>query len=246
MNFQRISQKKSLFDQKIHTLSSVTAKSYMDSFEVEYTHNSTAIEGNTLSLIETKVILEDGLSIGGKELREIYEVVNHNRAYQYVKKCISEKRPLNESSVKDIHAILMGNITIGGIYRSVDVRITGAKHHPPTPSVMYRQIKDFYADFPHKATLHPIELAAWTHAEFVKIHPFEDGNGRTSRLIMNYQLMLHGYLPISIQKEKRLDYFNTLESYAVDANIEPFAEMIAALEEAQLDLYLSTIDRQGI
>lgn len=244
MNYQQILQKKSLYEQKIHTLSQITAKSYAESFEIEYTHNSTAIEGNTLSLIETKVVLEEGLTIGGKRLREIYEVVNHNKAYQYVKKCTVENKPVDESIVKDIHAILMDNIIVGGIYRNVNVRITGAKHHPPTPNEMYRQVKNFYADLPHKTELNPIQLAAWTHAEFVKIHPFEDGNGRTSRLLMNYQLMANGFLPVSIEKESRLDYFNALESYAVEGKLEPFADMIGELEEMRLDQYLRLIAQQ--
>ena len=98
---------------------------------------------------------------------------------------------------------------------------------------MYRQIKMFYNDL-SSGSLNPIELAAWTHAEFVKIHPFTDGNGRTSRLIMNYQLMKNGYLPISIDKKDRLSYYEALEEYAVNNNLTPFADMIALLEEQQL------------
>lgn len=208
-------------------------------FEVDYAHNSTAIEGNTLSLIETKVLLEDEISVGNKFLREIYEVVNHNKAFSYVKKCISDNKPLDENIVKDIHSILMENILVGGVYRNVEVRITGAKHKPPAPSEMYYQIKEFFSNMNSKSDLNPIELAAWTHAEFVKIHPFVDGNGRTSRLIMNYQLMRNGFLPVSVNKEDRLEYFNYLEEYAVNDNLALFADFIAELEEQQLDEYLS-------
>lgn len=208
-------------------------------FEVDYAHNSTAIEGNTLTLIETKVLLEDEISVGNKSLREIYEVVNHNKAFAYVKKCISENKQLDENIVKDIHSILMENILVGGVYRNVEVRITGAKHKPPAPSEMYYQIKEFFSNINSKSDLNPIELAAWTHAEFVKIHPFIDGNGRTSRLIMNYQLMRNEFLPVSINKEDRLEYFNLLEEYAVNGNLAPFVDFIAKLEEQQLDEYLS-------
>ena len=139
--------------------------------------------------------------------------------------------------------MLMEHILVGGVYRNVDVYILGAQHTPPSPSEMYHQVKDFYADLTWKGgQLNLIELAAWTHAEFVKIHPFPDGNGRTSRLIMNYQLMANGFAPVSIAKENRLDYFNTLEIYAIEGNITPFAEMIAELEEQQLDRYLSMIE----
>ena len=208
-------------------------------FEVDYAHNSTAIEGNTLSLIETKVLLEDEISVGNKSLREIYEVVNHNKAFSYVKKCISDNKSLDENIVKDIHSILMENILVGGVYRNVEVRITGAKHKPPAPSEMYYQIKEFFSNINSKSDLNPIELAAWTHAEFVKIHPFVDGNGRTSRLIMNYQLMRNGFLPVSVNKEDRLEYFNYLEEYAVNGSLSPFIDFVAELEEQQLDEYLS-------
>lgn len=216
-------------------------RSFDESFEIEYTHNSTAIEGNTLSLIQTKAVLEDGLSVGGKTLREIYEVVNHKKAFEYVKKCVAEGKALDEGIVKDIHALLMENILTGGIYRNVEVRISGASHKPPAPSSMYQQIKNFYGDLKYMAKENAIELAAWTHAEFVRIHPFEDGNGRTSRMIMNYQLIASGFLPVSIAKENRLEYFEALEEYAMEDNITPFADMIAELEEQRLDEYLGIV-----
>jgi len=147
-------------------------------------------------------------------------------------------------ALRDMHAILMENIMIGGIYRNVDVYISGARHTPPSPNEAYNQIKNFYADLPYKTEMNGIELAAWTHAEFVKIHPFVDGNGRTSRLIMNYQLMVHGFLPISIAKESRLEYFKALESYAVDADLKPFVDFIVALEEQRLNLYIRAIEQQ--
>ena len=242
MDFERLNQKKEYISSNIYLLSPEVIGNYSSAFEVEYTHNSTAIEGNTLTLMETKVILEDKLSIGGKNLREIYEVVNHATAFSYVKKCIAENKPLSESIVKDIHSMLMENIMVGGIYRNVDVYISGAKHTPPTPNDMYRQIKDFYAELELK-NMNPIELSAWTHAEFVKIHPYVDGNGRTSRLIMNYQLMAGGFMPVSIPKEDRLPYFEFLEAYALDNDLEPFVKFISILEEKQLDKYITAINQ---
>ena len=138
--------------------------------------------------------------------------------------------------------MLMENIQHGGIYRSVDVRISGAEHEPPNPNEMYIQVKNFYMDLRSSADLNPIELAAWTHAEFVRIHPFTDGNGRTSRLIMNYQLMAHGFLPVDIPVARRLDYYAALEDYAVRGNLAPFADMIAELEEPALDYYIQAIE----
>ncbi len=242
MNFASLQQKKELYNQKKGSIDSITLSSYEQDFELTYTHNSTAIEGNTLTLIETKVVLEDGISVGGKKLREIYEVVNHKKAYRYVKKCIAEEKKLDEHIVKDLHAILTENIIVGGVYRSEPVRISGAGHTPPVGNDMYIQIKNFYADLAwKKEALNPIEYAAWTHAEFVRIHPFIDGNGRTSRLLMNYQLMYAGFLPVSIAKEDRLEYYNALEAYATLRNLEAFTDLIAELEEKQLDIYLGLI-----
>ena len=242
MDYSRLLEKKNLLDQGRHTIDKVTLSSYEKDFELTYTHHSTAIEGNTLTLLETKVVLEDGISIGGKNLREIYEIVNHKKAYRYVKKCIEEEIPLDENIIKDIYALLTENIIVGGIYRNQEVRISGAGHTPPTGNDMYIQIKNFYADLEWKRKeYNPIELAAWTHAEFVRIHPFIDGNGRTARLIMNYQLMMNDFLPISIAKESRLDYYSALEEYTVNGNLECFLELIMALEERQLDTYISLI-----
>ena len=242
MNLDRILEKQKIYSQGKTKIDAVTLSSYEKDFELTFTHNSTAIEGNTLTLMETKLVLEDGISIGGKQLREIYEVVNHKKAYRYVKKCIAEGKVLDEHIVKDIHAILTENIMVGGVYRNQEVRISGAGHTPPAGNDMYVQIKNFYADLAwKKESMDPVAYAAWTHAEFVRIHPFIDGNGRTSRLLMNYQLMAAGFLPVSIEKENRLDYYNALETYAVQNNLELFTELIAELEEKQLDTYIRLI-----
>lgn len=240
MDYARLLEKKKIYEAGKANIDAVTLASYEKDFELTFTHNSTAIEGNTLTLMETKVVLEDGISVGGKELREIYEIVNHKKTYRYVQKCISEGKPLEENIIKDIHAMLTENIIVGGIYRNQEVRISGAGHTPPAGNAMYIQIKAFYDDLIWKQQVfNQIEYAAWTHAEFVRIHPFIDGNGRTSRLIMNYQLMTNGWLPVSIDKENRLEYYNTLEQYAVNGDLAPFADLIADLEEKQLDTYIA-------
>lgn len=184
------------------------------------------------------------MSPNGKELREIYEAVNHDKAFSYAKQCIAEGKTLDKNIVKDIHAILMNNIMTGGIYRNVDVYISGARHMPPSPNEAYRQLEAFYLDLElKKQSLKPIEFAARTHAEFVKIHPFVDGNGRTSRLLMNYQLLAADYLPVDIPKERRLAYFETLEAYACENDLKPFSGLIAGLEEEKLDQYIRAIEQ---
>ncbi len=246
MDYERIEEKKHRLNLLRDKINKNTMLSYESDFELNFTHNSTAIEGNTLTLIETKLLLEDNISVGGKELREIYEVVNHKKAYVYVKRRIAEKKPLDETAVKDIHEILTENIMQGGIYRNHEVRISGAAHTPPSGMEMYSQIKLFFEDLSIRQDLNPIELAAWTHAEFVRIHPFPDGNGRTARLIMNYQLMAQGFLPVDISKDSRLEYYNALEKYAAEADLSVFADFIAELEEKRLDMYLNTAEGNKI
>lgn len=246
MRYGDLYKKKEQLEKIKNSIDHQAFESFEKSFDIEYAHNSTAIEGNTLTLIQTKVILEDGISVGGKALREIYEVANHAKAFAFVKNCVAEGKPLDEATAKDIHALLMENILVGGIYRNVEVRISGAGFKPPAPSEMFRQIKNFFADMPYRKDLDAIELAAWTHAEFVRIHPFVDGNGRTSRMLMNYQLMSGGFLPVSIAKEARLEYFEALEAYAVNGDIRPFADMVAGLEEARLDEYIAAACQQDV
>ena len=214
-------------------------KSFRDNLErtfvVEYTHNSTAIEGNTLTLLETKVVLEDKLTVPGKELREIYEAVNHEAAYRYVQKLLGENVSLSQDVVKDLHEILVKNIFQGGILRNHNVRITGAMHRPPEPEIMFQDIGRFFFNLPvMENACDAVELAAWTHAEFVKIHPFPDGNGRICRLLMNYQLMRKGLFAVSIAKEDKLEYYKTLEEYAVHDNLQPFADFVFKVEEQRL------------
>lgn len=242
VNIKCLNEKMEIYQKGKKFIDIDSLSSYDKDFELTFTHDSTAIEGNTLTLMETKVVLEDGVSIGGKELREIYEVINHKKAYGYVKKCIADGKNLDEKIVKDIHAILTENIIVGGVYRNQEVKISGAGHIPPVGNDMYIQIKKFYDDLKWKQKeLNPIEYAAWTHAEFVRVHPFIDGNGRTSRLLMNYQLMNSGFLPVSIAKETRLDYYNALEDYAVNGKLDQFADLVAELEEKRLDEYIKLI-----
>ncbi len=236
MNFERINEKRLRLRQRRGEINPAVQLSFEKDFILTFIHNSTAIEGNTLTKLEAKALIEDGIAVGGKTLREIYEVVNHKKAYEYVQRCIAEKISLNEDVVKDLHAILTENILVGGIYRDVQVRISGAGFKPPCGSDMFAQVKEFYRELQAKEdSLNPIELAAWTHAEFVRIHPFVDGNGRTARLLMNYQLLSKGFLAVSVAKEDRLNYYNALEAFAVDENLAPFADYVAALEGSRLD-----------
>jgi Fic family protein len=244
MDYTALDAKRGYYQKHKHLIPKVIKENYEAAFRVDYTHNSTAIEGNTLSLAETAVLLEDGISPNGKNMREVFEVVNHNKAFAYASRCIAGGKTLDESIIKSIHAILMENIMDGGVYRNVNVFIRGAKHTPPSFSVLSRQLEYFYEDMEtNRGKMHPIEYAAWTHAGFVKIHPFIDGNGRTSRLIMNYQLMAAGFLPVSIPKERRTEYFESLDRHHCGEALSTFTAIIFALEDAHLDRYIAAIEQ---
>lgn len=185
-------EKKEFYTKNKDKLSIELQEKLDTAFDIDFTYNSTTIEGNTLTLLETKAVLEDKISIGGKKLIEIYEVINHSKAFSYVKNCIDKQEILDENIVKDIHEILTENIMLGRIYRNTDVIITGAKHTPPTPNEMYNQLRFFYNDLKENfKKMDPLELAAWTHAEFVKIHPFPDGNRKNIKI--NYELSINEF-----------------------------------------------------
>ncbi len=227
-NYELLEEKKQAYLRCRSQLSQGAIQRLDFAFEVEYTHNSTAIEGNTLSLLETKLLMEDQISVGGKALREIYEVVNHQKAFHFVQEKIAQETPLTEEVVKEIHAIVNENIFVGGVYRNEPVRIGGASHEPPSGQEMFHQIKDFFYDL-EACSLSAVEKAAWCHNEFVRIHPFVDGNGRTARLMMNYLLMEGAYPPISIPVDQRFAYYEALDCYGKAGDQKPFALFLEKL-----------------
>ena len=239
---KRLEEKKIYYEKHKDIIPKSILEKYEMDFAIRYTHESTKIEGNTLSLIENKLIIEDRMSIGGKSLREVYEVENHNKAFQYVKDNIKKDIGLNSNVIKDIHEILMDNIIAGGIYRYVDVSITGASHKPPSRTEMHDRLNAFYYDLENKEQ-NPVEKASWVHAEFVAIHPFEDGNGRTSRILMNYILIKNGYLPVNIKAENKMSYYEALDEYGKNNNLNSFLELVINLEEEQLNIYINLIDQ---
>lgn len=239
---QLIDEKKAILDGKkpfpYHTL-----KSLREKLLVEWTYHSNAIEGNTLTLSETKVVLE-GITVGGKTLREHLEVINHKDAIHYIEEIIANNETLSEWQIKNIHSLVLKGIMPGnaGVYRQENVFISGAEHIPPdfvhVPEQM-SQLMEWYAG--EGQTLHVVERAAILHSEFVKIHPFIDGNGRTARLLLNFELMKHGYVPIVIKKEQRLEYYNALDYSHVKGEYDVFIKLVAGILEDTLDFYVQHI-----
>ena len=184
-----------------------------DEFLVEYTYNSNAIEGNTLTLQETALVLE-GITIDKKPLKDHLEAVGHRDAFLYVEELVKNKVPFSERIIKEIHTlVLMDRPEDRGVYRRIPVRIMGAYHVPPDPVLVPEQMERLVAELEGNKKLHPIERAALFHLKFEGIHPFVDGNGRTGRLILNLMLMQAGYPPINVKYSDRKRYYEAFDEY---------------------------------
>lgn len=228
MNFPELDKWKSRLD-ALRPLPPAAVKNIHEDLVLRWTYNSNAIEGNTLTLIETKVVLE-GITIGGKSLREHFEAVNHRDAIAYVEEIVAGKEELSERQIKDIHALILKGIDAenAGRYRNVNVTIAGARHKPSDAMRVPEEMERFMLWYKTEAqSLHPAERAARVHADFVKIHPFVDGNGRTSRLLMNFELLKSGFPAVILPVEKRLEYYIALDRAHVDGNYDLFLKLIA-------------------
>jgi len=215
-------------------------------FDELYTYDSNGIEGNTLTLQETVLVLNKGITIGGKSMREHFEVINHKEAIDYIKDLVKEKEPLSQRVLLDIHHLILKNIDIqnAGKYRQIDVMISGSEHKPPI-FLQVQSLMEEYFNFyeENKNILNPVILSAEMHERLVTIHPFSDGNGRTSRLIMNLILLQHGFpiTNISSQNNLRDEYYKSLETVQTGDNKELFHKFIAKNVKDSLIKYLEII-----
>jgi Fic family protein/DNA-binding XRE family transcriptional regulator len=214
--------------------------------ELEYTFESNKIEGNTLTLKETDLIVNEGLTISGKSMREHLEAINHQEAIAYIKELMDKNTTINEREILCIHNLILRGIypEDAGKYRKVQVMIKGSSHMPPQPFLVAKEMEELFIWYQtNKNNLHPVILAAEMHERLVTIHPFIDGNGRTSRLLMNLILLQHGYVIANIKgtNESRMQYYNALEACQVENNKENFLLFIAQTEKECLERYLSIL-----
>jgi Fic family protein len=210
---------------------------------VEWTYNSNAIEGNTLTLSETKVVLE-GITIGGKSVVEHLEAINHRDAILFLESIVDRQEEITEWNIRNLHQIILKDIdnSNAGKYRMENVLISGAKHIPPDYLMVPVQMQKLvYEDNKEWTHYHPVVRAALLHGEFVKIHPFIDGNGRTARLLLNLVLISNGYPPIVIKKESRLAYYKALDTAHTTLNYSKFVHLIATLVFEAEQLWLKII-----
>lgn len=212
-----------------------------EEFLIEYTYNSNAIEGNTLTLRETDMVLR-GLTVDQKSLKEHLEVIGHKEAFDYVKQLVSENKQINEKVIKDIHYLVLANKREDrGVYRIVPVRIMGATHEPPQPYLIASKMEELLKKYKNSDEDIVTKLARF-HIEFESIHPFIDGNGRAGRLLVNLELMKAGYPPIDIKFTDRLKYYEAFDEYHAKHNVSAMANMFARYLNQRLDLYLSILE----
>jgi Fic family protein len=219
-----------------------TVASLRDKLALEWTYHSNAIEGNTLTLRETKVVLE-GITVGGKTLREHFEATNHRDAILYVEDIVSKREELTEWQIKNIHGLVLKGIDDGeaGRYRRENVVISGASTTPPDFLHLQEEMVMLIDWYQNASAVHPIARAAELHTRFVKIHPFVDGNGRTGRLLMNFDLMKAGYTPAIIRKEDRLAYYDALDEASVSGVYDRVTQLVAESVEQSLKVYLDLL-----
>lgn len=211
-----------------------------EEFTVEFTYNSNAIEGNTLTLRETDLVLR-GLTIDRKPLKDHMEAVGHKEAFDYVRELVKEQVPMSESIIKQIHYLVLADKKDDrGVYRRVPVHIMGAQHEPVQPYLIQPKMEQLMIDY-GSSTEHIITKLARFHIEFEGIHPFIDGNGRTGRLLVNLELMKAGYPPIDIKFTDRIAYYNAFDEYHVKHDLSAMEKLFAGYVNERLDTYLQML-----
>jgi Fic family protein len=214
-------------------------------FNLAYTYESNRIEGNTLSLQETNLVVNEGITIGGKTLQEHLEAINHQEAIHFIEQLVVNLQTFNKSVLLQLHQLILMGIDTknAGVFRTVEVRISGSKHLPPSP-LLLNDLMDGYFEFYelNKRTMHPVLLAAEMHERLVTIHPFIDGNGRTARLVMNLILLQNGYTLVNIKGnlKNRLKYYQALEQVQLNHEHTEFYKLILSSAEKSLLQHLES------
>lgn len=218
-------------------------KSLRDKLALEWTYHSNGIEGNTLTLRETKVVLE-GITVGGKSIREHLEARNHGDAIVYLEEIIAKGEPVDQWQIKNLHALVLKGIDDGeaGRYRSENVAISGASTNPPSFLHLNEEMADLIDWYSKASEIHPIRRASELHARFVETNPFIDGNGRTGRLLMNFEMMKSEYPPAILLKEDRLRYYDALDEACLTRDYSQITSLIADACQRSIEAYLDVLD----
>lgn len=238
----QIDRKKKELDERRPLTAGEVARLH-EEFTVEYTYNSNAIEGNTLTLRETDLVLR-GLTIDQKPLKDHLEAVAHKEAFDYVTSLVAENAPLSERIIQQIHALVLADKKDDrGVYRRIPVRILGARHEPVQPYRIAPEMERLLRDYAENSE-HIVTKLARFHIEFEGIHPFIDGNGRTGRLLVNLEFMKAGYPPIDIKFTDRVAYYNAFDAYHVQHNLAAMESLFAGYVNARLESYLNILQKE--
>jgi Fic family protein len=240
MNWDKLDSKKKRLD-ALRPLKPALVLNLEEWFRVELTYTSNAIEGNTLTRQETAVVLEKGITVGGRTVREHLEATNHARALDWLKEVVSSPRhPVGEKEILELHGMILKGIddAHAGRYRTLMVRISGSTVVLPNARKVPELMGQFAAWLKSAQGLHPAELASQAHYRLVSIHPFVDGNGRTTRLLMNLLLMRKGYPPAFIRTRERLAYLNGLEKAQLIGNMQDYESLMFKMMDRSLEIYL--------
>ncbi|XMB72599.1 Fic family protein [Mycoplasmatota bacterium WC30] len=229
--------KQAIVDKK-NTLSESKLKKICSDFDKRYIYESTSFENGDFSMEDVIFLLEDhSRQFPDKSESVRKAIINNYHAMQAAHKLAKEGMQFDQTIVKDLHQVLVEGIIHGGVYRTRDLFILGAKHVPPTYLKIYSKMDRYFAEL-NNPELIGLEKAAYAHLQILKIYPFMDANGRLARLLLNYQLELEGFLPISITKDLRNDYYKRIDEYKINKKIEPFTQFIAELEEMRIKEFL--------
>ena len=240
MKIEQLTQKKKRLD-SFGPLPDALVRNLDDWFRVELTYTSNAIEGNTLTRLETALVVEKGITVGGKLLTEHLEATNHAGALDWIREQVGRTPgSLTERDILQIHSLVLKGIddANAGCYRSVPVRLSGSAVPLPNPLKVPDLMTGFVRWLASTPGLHPVELAAQAHYRLVAIHPFVDGNGRSARLLMNLILLMCGYPAAIIRKRDRLAYMEALEKARRDGLMDDCFAIILEAVDRSLDIYL--------
>lgn len=240
---QKLKHKKERLD-LFRPFPSEIIKNLKEWFTVELTYTSNAIEGNTLTRAETAMVIERGLTVGGKPLKDHIEASNHKQALDYIYNLV-DKKIITLDDIFSLHGLILKRIddVSAGCLRSVSVRISGSTVIFPNPAKLPKLMDDFEG-WLQNTPLEVVDKAIQAHYQLVTIHPFTDGNGRTARLLMNFLLMQQGYPPIIVAPKNRLNYINSLEKAQLSGNMTDYITLMYKLLDQSLNIYLEALENK--
>ena len=247
MKVERLTEIKKLID-RAGEMPEALARNLLEWFRVELTYTSNALEGNTLTRRETAMVVEKGITVGGKSLIEHLEATNHAQAFDWIAE--KSRKPLKNFTENDLlalHKMILSGIDNqnAGFYRNVPVRLSGSRTVLPNPRKVPDLMSAFHQWLQSSQDIHPVDLAAEAHYRLVTIHPFVDGNGRTARLLMNFILLCHGYPPAIIRKSERGKYLDALEKAQTGGALEDYLQLIYRAVNRSLEIYVEATSGEG-